>query len=109
MASGEWIQLILLGALLGLIGQGVRVVVGLKKLYEDTSQKKKQFTDDFNATKLLVSLLIGVVAGAIAAISVASGNTPTNLGKELILTLLAAGYAGTDFIEGFIKKYLPSS
>ena len=49
---------------------------------------------------LLISLLIGVIAGIIAALS----NLEKVLDKSVIIAFIAAGYVGTDFIEGFLRK-----
>jgi hypothetical protein len=61
------------------------------------------------ASTLIISLLIGFIAGALAIIGIVDTSTPVAPDKELVLTLLGAGYAGTDLIEGFIKKYLPAA
>jgi hypothetical protein len=106
MATVDWIFQILLGAMLGLIGQGVRVVGGLKKLHDTAQQEEKTFGQLFDLATLGVSLLIGAIAGALAMIGI-SGAAPTQLDRGTIVTLIASGYAGTDFIEAFINRYLP--
>ncbi len=99
-----WIQLILLGGMAGTMGQGIRVFVGLKKLNDTTSKEERK--DEFNAGSLIVSLFIGFVAGALAMISLGKKDV---IDQQLIMTLIGAGYAGTDFIEGFMNKHLSSS
>lgn len=101
----EWLMIILLGGVMGMIGQGIRTVVGLKKLQDSISQTGQSFRDSFETNRLTVSLLIGFIAGALAAITLVRGDT---VQVELLMGLLAAGYAGTDFIEGFARKYLPA-
>jgi hypothetical protein len=77
------------GGMLGMIGQGVRAVAGLKKMLDAGTMA------DFRPSILLVSLLIGFIAGALAFL--ASGST------ETAVAFVAAGYAGTDFIEAFMR------
>jgi len=83
---------LLIGAVLGACGQGLRVLVGLKKSLERR--------DPIRWTLIFVSLLIGAAAGAIAAVTLGV----TALTATAITAIVTAGYAGTDFIEGFAKK-----
>ena len=53
--------------------------------------------------RLTFSLIFGGIAGCLAAILLIE----TPIDKELLLGLVAAGYAGTDFIEGLMSKYTP--
>lgn len=106
MSAQDWILVILVGGLLGAVGQGIRVIVGLKKLYDSSLQEGKAFSDNFNGPSLLFSLLIGFVAGVLGILSL-SKVTATQIQMEQVLTLLGIGYAGADFIEGFIKKNTP--
>ena len=41
MTATDWIWSILLGGILGVLGQGIRVVAGLKKVNDQMSQEKK--------------------------------------------------------------------
>ena len=109
MTAVDWIHLLLLGGLLGMLGQGIRVVAGLKKVNDQAVREGTPFAQLFKASALLVSLLIGFVAGALAIVGITSGQEAFKISKDLALALIAAGYAGTDFIEGFIKKYLPAA
>lgn len=93
---------IILGGLLGMVGQGLRVVVGLKKLNDTDS-----FKADFSTSTLMLSLLIGFVAGVLALIGT-SGIETELIDKNTMMTIIASGYAGTDFIEGFVKKNMPN-
>ncbi len=106
MSNVDWILQILLGAMLGLIGQGIRVVSGLKKLHDSAEQQNRPFGDMFDLATLAVSLLIGAIAGALAIIGV-SGAGPTQLDRSTVIMLITSGYAGTDFIEAFMSRYLP--
>jgi hypothetical protein len=105
----DWIQLLLLGGMLGALGQGVRAVVGLKKVNDQAALDGQKMKDVVEASTLIISLLIGFIAGALAIVGIVDTSAPVAPDKELVLTLLGAGYAGTDFIEGFIKKYLPAA
>lgn len=101
------INLILYG-LLGLIGQGIRVIVGLKKLREESFPKdglnaKVMYENQFDGRQLWLSLFIGFVSGCLA--SFVRDDAPVN--KDVQLAIIAAGYAGADFIEGIFKKILP--
>lgn len=97
----ETTTFIALGAFLGLAGQAARVVVGIKKKYDKSSNNGKQ--EWFNTQQLAVSLLIGSIAGTLGAITLIG----EEITKQTLLTLIAFGYAGADFIEGFMKKKLP--
>lgn len=103
MAAQDLILAILIGGILGAVGQGVRVIVGLKKVYDESFQKGTAFSENFDSPSLLFSLLIGFIAGVLGIVSVGNLETLT-IGKEQILMLIGIGYAGADFIEGFIKK-----
>ena len=93
---------ILLGAILGSAGQGIRVVVGLKK-GNDKADKGTKIKDWVDSKQLVISIIIGAVAGILGAISL-YGEV---INKQLLITLITIGYAGTDFIEGFMSKKLP--
>lgn len=107
MTIEHWIMQLLLGGLLRVLGQGIRVVPGLKKVNDQALAEGKPFGDVFNMGTLLISLLIGFTAGALAIIaSPPDAGAGATMDRLMILTLLAAGYAGTDFIEAFVKKNL---
>lgn len=100
MAITDWLLVITLGGVMGMIGQGIRMVVGIKKLQDRT----EQYGEVFETSKLVLSLLIGFIAGALAALVLVQN---TSVDTKVLMGLMAAGYAGTDFIEGFARKYLP--
>ncbi len=99
----QWITYIALGGLLGVLGQGIRVIVGLKKLKDKATEESVSFAQVFETSTLVLSLFIGFIAGALASLALVE-KMPT---REVLLGFMAAGYAGTDVIEGFVKKYLP--
>jgi hypothetical protein len=105
MEIGVAILYIVLGVLLGAVGQGARAVIGIKKAADEASSTGGKINDWFDVKRFLFSLIIGAIAGCLAAILLLEA--PVN--QELMLGLVAAGYAGTDFIEGLISKYTPSA
>ena len=113
MDAMGWIQLILFGGLLGILGQGTRVVVGLKKINDEAVEEHKRFGEVFDGRLLMITIFIGFVAGALATIALhenadtSDATAQAQMLNKLILPVLAAGYAGTDFIEGLVKKRLP--
>jgi len=99
----EWIQVLGFGALLGASGQILRVVAGLKKLNDEANQKGVAVGDLFATSQLVVSILIGAVAGLLGAISL--GVDPkAAIPVEKLSSLLGIGYAGSDFIEAFMLR-----
>lgn len=107
MSANQWATQLLLGGLLGTLGQGVRVVVGLKKLNDQALGERKRFSEVFSTSTFLMSLLIGFIAGVLGVIS--SGVDLAAVTRQDVLFLIGIGYAGADFIEGFVRKNLPSS
>jgi hypothetical protein len=108
MAVLQWLEILGLGAFLGALGQGIRVVVGVKKLHDTASSSDSSISDLISVSRLMVSLMIGGIAGALAAIVTIANSSETR--PQEVLTLITAGYAGADFIEGFMRRQnLPPS
>jgi len=82
-----------LGLVMGAVGQGARTVVGLRKATGGGA------SGDLDARRLAVNLSIGAVAGTLGAVVLLGDD----IDKSLLLTLVATGYAGADFIEGFMQ------
>jgi hypothetical protein len=108
MDASSALWTVLLGGFLGMVGQLARTVVGIKKEMDAAKApgaKNKNFGDWFDIKQLVISILIGGVAGVIAILST---NTNANaIDNKFMLGIMASGYAGSDFIEGFMTKNLP--
>lgn len=105
----DWFNLIGFAALIGAGGQGARVIIGIKKLNDAASAQAAagiQTGDLLVASKLLVSLAIGAIAGGLAAAT--TMDPRAGLTGDQIAGLAAAGYAGADFIEGLITRASPA-
>jgi uncharacterized membrane protein YeaQ/YmgE (transglycosylase-associated protein family) len=92
---------IVLSLLLGALGQAARMVVGLKKTYDAAQAKNLPTSACFDGKQLIVSLILGAIAGGLASISMIDNPV---FDKQTIMILVTAGYAGADFIEGFMRK-----
>ena len=106
MAVAEILGSLLLGGLMGVVGQGARTVIGLKKLNDENSLKEPNQRNSFIASRLVISLFLGFIAGVIAAVSLGLEKL-TSLGAaniELLLGIAAAGYAGADIVESFVAR-----
>jgi hypothetical protein len=103
------LEALVLSGFMGAVGQSVRAIIGLKGLADDRADPNVTSPEAFNATRLVVSLIIGFVAGVAAGLTIGldkiAAITPDN--TKVLASLCAAGYAGTDFIEGFMASYLP--
>lgn len=106
MASADLTLLIQIatGGMLGMLGQGLRAVAGMKKINDAAIAQGRSFGDLFSASQFGLSLFIGFTAGALALV-LARMNVP-NMQNDAssITSIVAAGYAGTDFIEAFLSK-----
>lgn len=102
---------LLLAGLMGMIGQGARVAIGLKKFAEEVKAAPPGEGDAFSAARLLVSLMIGFIAGVLAGLALGLDALVAIDASsiKLLLGLAAAGYGGTDFIEGLFSQLVPTS
>ena len=105
----DWIFRLLFGGIVGTLGQGLRSFSGLKKLYDEASHQGSTFKETFETSRMVTSLFLGFIAGSLAVIAMDDGNLAWEPKRQDVMTLLAAGYAGSDFIEAFIARYLPKS
>jgi len=90
-----------LGAFLGMMGQGIRFAIGMKKRYEENTGKKSK--EWFDSARMILSFIIGAAAGVLASIYLLGADVD----RYYLLTVMAAGYAGADFIEALLRKYKP--
>jgi hypothetical protein len=109
MIITEIINNVIAGGLLGSLGQGVRLAVGLKKLNAENTKKENEGEDKepISSGRLILSIFIGFIAGAIGMLikgSTLAANVDYN--TESIITIIAIGYSGADFIEGLFNTYL---
>lgn len=104
---GDLLKLIILASLLGMAGQVIRLMVGFKKANSNAplnANGVKPSTVDLIdgkqlAVSLFIALTIGFIAGMLAAVN---SFGVAEIDKSTIIAFIAAGYAGTDLIEGFI-------
>ena len=103
------LALLLLYGLMGLVGQAARAAVGLKTMTNSAGTSPSQQTE-FNAAYLLISLMIGFVAGVVAgfAMSFPAVIVEGAIQVKILLGVAAAGYAGTDFIENSLSIFIPN-
>lgn len=99
----EWIVYISLSGLMGVTGQFIRAAGGAKKANDQAAALNVSFGTVFDAPTFFTSLAIGFTAGVLAAL----GTQPDTISASFLLGIVAAGYAGADFIEAFLKKSLP--
>ena len=105
-SASQWLQLIGLGGAVGALGQGMRAIVGLKKVHDATSTLETPMRSALALDRLFISLAIGFVAGALAATGLLSDLSQVT--TQQIFALAAAGYAGADFVEGFMSRVAPA-
>ena len=73
---------ILVNVLLGMIGQGIRAIVGIKK--ENNQAAGKDWKEWFDMNELVLSLIIGGIAGGLSATLLLSRGTEVD--RDSLLT-----------------------
>ncbi len=101
MAAIDWLAYLTLAFLLGIAGQLVRVSIGLKKLHDKNLAEGRK--TPFDPKKFWISIALGALAGMMVAIAKWGGGS--TIQPDFIFTLMAAGYAGSDIIEGLIEGW----
>ena len=101
MSTITWLQIAAVGIVFGAAGQLARTIVGFKKLYDYIDGVTPAFSL-VDGMRLFVSIAIGGVAGLFAAVSVITN--VADVSTQQLLGIAAAGYAGSDFIEGFVTR-----
>lgn len=110
MTGQELLQLIAIGTIAGAFGQGLRVTVGLKKAGDEAALEGTTLSaKGLDVSRLIISLFIGAIAGGIGIFTITgfSEGPVSNISAEMFFGVVGIGYAGTDFIEGFIRTRLP--
>lgn len=100
---------VLAGGMLGSLGQGIRIAVGLKKFNEGNAANAAQGkpVEEFSTSRLIISIFIGFVAGAIGMLIKGPAiSSKGDFTTEAIITIIATGYSGADFIEGVFNTYV---
>jgi hypothetical protein len=95
---------LLLGAFLGMLGQGLRMFVGISKANKDPQNKDKKMNEYIELRRVVFSFIYAFIIGAITGGLMAMDHIGANWSKTVMMGIVTAGYAGTDFIEGFIHK-----
>lgn len=106
MAAIDVLGALALAGTLGAAGQAVRAVGGLKKMSDQARASGVGTFENFQTSRFVISLIVGFVAGMVAALSLGlSKLMAANADNtELFLGLAAAGYGGTDFLEAFARR-----
>ena len=103
MMANEVVGYIALGGLLGLAGQGARAVVGLTKTMRSGNRiagKPREKKRWFDGNRFAISLFIGAVAGMLGTVALWG----SDIDRQFLCSVATFGYAGTDFIEGFMRQ-----
>lgn len=101
---------LLVCGVLGMLGQGVRAVAGLKNANSQGSTTPDQ-QSGFNAAYLVMSLMIGFIAGILAGFLVGLEKFVTlDLAHpSLLLGIAGSGYVGADFVENSMSLVIPTA
>ena len=92
------LKFLLICLLLGGLGQLIRAIIGIYKLYAD---KNINFKEQFSWVRFILSIVIGFCTGIITFLIY-----DPNFTKSDLLGMLSAGYAGTDWVEGVLTKQI---
>lgn len=110
MTASSVLAALLLFGLLGLLGQGIRAIVGLNNAGAFKSNTPSE-QSVFSAAYLLFSLMLGFIAGMLGGIALKYQNITqidANNWKDL-LGIVASGYIGADFIENTMRVVIPAA
>lgn len=104
---------VMLGGVLGMAGQGLRAIVEIKSAKDAAKAKPDDPANLYVASRLIFGLLIGFVVGVVTTLALGIQKLATiNLaqGGQVagpLVTMLLAGYAGADAVEGLITRFIP--
>lgn len=103
-AQGTFLLNLLIGIVLGLLGQVARAAVGLKK-ESDAKAAGTSLGQVVDVSQITMSLLYGAAAGGLAALLMGDSKMALiGSDQSVWLALVGAGYSGSDFIEGVMTK-----
>lgn len=109
ISGPEALSALVICGVMGVLGQGVRAVVGLKNAGALNSSSPNP-QSAFSAAYFGLSLMIGFIAGVLAGISIGLSNfvtiDPNNL--KVLLGVAASGYLGADFVENAMSIVIPA-
>lgn len=116
-APQDVLCLVLIAALLGATGQAARALLDWIKINQQHAQQIEQAIRNnlpflppvgYPLKRLLMTVSIAFILGAIAGIIALTNMKEVDLSRqETLLAFVAAGYAGTDFIETVLKRWMP--
>jgi hypothetical protein len=95
--AGQVLTSLMLGGLLGIVGQAARAIVGLKRPIAESESDFREF----DAARLFIGFILGFVAGIVGVLLLGLDSFST-VDTKSILALAAFGYIGTDIIEGLL-------
>ena len=101
---------LLLCGFLGLLGQGVRAIVGLKNagsLNSNTPSEQAEFSLAYLALSLMIGFIAGVLAGVALNLETIVTIDPSDW--KTLLGIAASGYIGADFIENTMSVVIPGT
>ena len=95
---------------LGVLGQGVRAIVGLKNagsLNSTTPGEQAVFSLAYLALSLMIGFIAGVLAGIALNLETIITVDPSNW--KLLVGIAGSGYIGADFIENAMSVVIPGT
>ena len=101
---------LLLCGILGVLGQGVRAIVGLKNagsLNSTTPGEQAVFSVAYLALSLMIGFIAGVLAGIALNLETIITVDPSNW--KLLIGIAGSGYIGADFIENAMSVVIPGT
>jgi predicted chitinase len=101
---------LLLCGILGVLGQGVRAIVGLKNagsLNSTTPGEQAVFSLAYLALSLMIGFIAGVLAGIALNLETIITVDPGNW--KLLVGIAGSGYIGADFIENAMSVVIPGT
>ena len=97
ISTDDALKLVLLGILLGIIGQFARLVGEL-------ADPQSEINPRGLGISVATAGVIGAAAGGIGAVTIVGDS----LERDDLIGLIAAGYIGTDFVSQFLKRKFQS-